>query len=429
VPLIMCSRCNTLVSDESTVCPFCGLVLPGAVGAPEPSVDLDNGSLAPSISPVSDGRSFPRRHWKSLSLIAMLIVLVVGMGTLFRSHIENLINPIPVILSVTPTRDALPSSGGTVTVSARIGGASTCALALATGAATISVSVPARTACSDGRYVGHIAVGPNPFQRGEILLFRLDARRGRKVAHPAHIAVTIEPSVSESSSNWAGYTANSARPITAVDATWTIPLMHCATGNGGLAVWIGVDGHAELNNTFASNNNLFQAGSESACVNGQQYDDMWWEWSPVNLSNPVFGVSPGDTVTAAVVHASANGQYGWWWVVEDDTTSQSESASSPVAYDGPGATADFVVEDPGVFGKGNLTQPFVGFTPITFSRMAVTTNTPPSYQPFSFSTFDPSGVVDMLHRFGGSLRTLVNGSLPTETVYGYGRMAVTYVGP
>jgi hypothetical protein len=156
---------------------------------------------------------------------------------------------------------------------------------------------------------------------------------------------------------------------------------------------------------------------------------MWWEWYPVNLSNPVLGVNPGDAVTAVVVHASANGQYGWWWEVADDTTGQSESASSPVAYDGPGATADFVVEDPGTFGKGNETQPFVGFTPITFSSMVVTTNTPPSYQPFSFSTFDPSGVVDMLHRVGRSFRTLVIGSLPTETVDGYGRMAVTYVGP
>ena len=173
MPVIVCSRCNTLVSDESTVCPFCGLVLPVAVGAPKPSVDLDNGSLASSISPVPDRRSFPRRHWKSLSLIAMLIVLVMGMGALFRSHIENLINPVPVILSVTPTRDALPSSGGTVTVSARIGGASTCALALATGAATISVSVPARTACSDGRYVGHIVVGPNPFRAARSSSLRL----------------------------------------------------------------------------------------------------------------------------------------------------------------------------------------------------------------------------------------------------------------
>ena len=69
--------------------------------------------------------------------------------------------------------------------------------------------------------------------------------------------------------------------------------------------------------------------SESACVNGQQYDDMWWECSGQPL-NPVLGVNPGDAVTAVVVRASANGQYGWWWEVADDTTGQSESASSPV---------------------------------------------------------------------------------------------------
>lgn len=255
------------------------------------------------------------------------------------------------------------------------------------------------------------------------------ARRGRVLSRPRRIAVTVEPSVAESSSNWAGYIQSSPHPLTGVSATWIVPLIHCATGNGGLAAWVGVDGHAELNSSFKPDNNLFQAGSESACLNGEQYDDMWWEWYPVNLSNPVLGVNPGDTVTASLVHETFRSQQGWWWVVTDDTTGQSQSAQAPVPYEGPGATADFIVEDPGTFGRADAQEPFVGFTPITFSGMLVTTESPPSYAPFSFASFDPTGVVDMVRQQPRGAETVVEGSLPAETPYGYGRMTVTYVGP
>ena len=46
---------------------------------------------------------------------------------------------------------------------------------------------------------------------------------------------------------------------------------------------------------------------------GQQYDFMWWEWDPVNLSNDVLAVNPGDTVRAEVFYQTINGQTGWWW--------------------------------------------------------------------------------------------------------------------
>ncbi len=205
--------------------------------------------------------------------------------------------------------------------------------------------------------------------------------------------------------------------------------MHCASGNGGLAAWIGVDGRPELNSEFRPGNNLFQAGSESECSQGQQYDFMWWEWYPVNLSNAVLTVNPGDAVIAEVFYQTINSQTGWWWYVDDATTGQSIEAPNPVPYDGPATTEDFVVEDPGIFGAGNDNQPFVGFSPVTFTRMLVATNTPPDYQPFSFDSFEADGVVNMVHRVGRSLRVLAQGSMPSETNDGYGKMTVTYVGP
>jgi hypothetical protein len=104
-------------------------------------------------------------------------------------------------------------------------------------------------------------------------------------------------------------------------------------------------------------------------------------------------------------------------------------APNPVPYDGPATTEDFIVEDPGIFGVGNNTQPFVGFSPITFTRMLVATNSPPDYQPYSFDLFEADDVVNMVHRVGRSLRVLAEGLTPSETNDGYGTMTVTYEGP
>jgi hypothetical protein len=261
------------------------------------------------------------------------------------------------------------------------------------------------------------------------LHFQVVARDGKSNSHPRRIVIDVYPSTAQPSSNWAGYVQKSSKRLTFVSAHWTIPEMHCASGNGGLAAWIGVDGRAELNSKFRPGNNLFQAGSESECSQGQQYDFMWWEWNPVNLSNAVLSVNPGDAVIAEIYYQTINGQTGWWWYVDDTTTGQSMEAPSPIPYDGPATTEDFIVEDPGIFGSGNGTQPFVGFSPVTFTRMLVASNNPPDYQPFSFDSFEPEGVVNMVHRVSGSLRVLAQGSMPVETYDGYGTMTVTYVGP
>jgi len=61
--------------------------------------------------------------------------------------------------------------------------------------------------------------------------------------------------------------------------------------------------------------------------------------------------------------------------------------------------------------------------------MLVATNSPPLYQPFAFDSFEAGGVVNMVHRVGRSLQVLAEGSMPSETSDGYGRMTVTYSGP
>jgi len=50
-------------------------------------------------------------------------------------------------------------------------------------------------------------------------------------------------------------------------------------------------------------------------------------------------------------------------------------------------------------------------------------------QPFSFDSFEADGVVNMVHKVDRSLRVLAEGSEPSETNDGYGKLTVTYVGP
>ncbi len=429
MPLTVCPRCSSFVSDGASFCPACGLSLRN-IGSPQASpAPPQDGPPTPPANPPSES-GFLHRHRGMLSAVTVVGAVVFVLGVTLRHRIESVLNPPLTVLSVSPLRDALPASGGMVKVSARVSHATKCVFALVRHPSGIGVSLRHDAGrCSSGNYSADVVIGQNPFQHGQQIPLSFVARRGVHSSPVHRILLTIEPSVSAPSSNWAGYIHPSGRPLTGVSATWTVPLLHCATGNGGLAAWVGVDGHAELNRTFEPNNNLFQAGSESACVNGQQYDGMWWEWYPVNLSNPVLAVNPGDSVTASLVREHFNGQYGWWWVVTDHTTGQSQSAQAPVPYDGPAAAADFIVEDPGTFGRGNAKQPFVGFTPITFSKMLETTDNPPSYAPFSFDAFDPTGVVDMIRQSHEGVRTLVSGALPAETPYGYGTMTVTYVGP
>jgi hypothetical protein len=422
VSLPYCSECGQLLSLEERFCTNCGR----STVRPAQTVKVADSAVAP---PPSN----PSRHsGRRISTITIIVVAVVAGATIaLVEAVPRIFQPAPAFLWVIPTRYALPFSGGIVDVSAKVRDATSCEMRLVTRQQYVPVTFSSGpVSCADNRFSRQIDFGTNVVQRTVVVTFDLFARRGSGKPHASHqFSVIVDPAISQPSSNWAGYVAGSAKPLTAVSGTWTIPMMHCATGNGALAAWVGVDGRPELGNTFQSNNNLLQAGSESVCSDGQQNDFMWWEWYPVNLSNPVLEVNPGDVVTALVVHASLKGQFGWWWYLEDVTTGQSMAAQAPVDYDGPATTADFVVEDPGVFGVGNANQPFVGFSPVTFSKMLLTTNTPPSYQPYSFGIFDPTDVVNMVHQVHGSLRTLAHGSLPSETGNGYGTMTVNYEGP
>ena len=413
-----CTACGAAIPEAALFCVSCGRPLALMTDRP---IEMATPSRPPE-------RSHHRFNHLRLTLTVALMVILGAVGVAIGIRVAG--TSTPVIRSLSPISSAVPSAGGTVQLSGRVTGARSCTVRELPAQNIVSVSVAQRDEdCAHNRFWARVSIGPNVLQRKVSVRFQVTARDGKERSRAKFIKIEVFPAISQPSSNWAGYVQGSAKPITFVSAQWTIPEMHCASGNGALGTWIGVDGRPELNSEFRPGNNLFQAGSESECSQGQQYDFMWWEWNPVNLSNTELAVYPGDVVTAEVFHENIGGQTGWWWYVGDVTTGQSAGATSPVPYDGPAATADFVVEDPGIFGSGNSDQPFVGFSPVTFTRMLVATNSPPDYQPFTFDSFAASGVVNMVHRVGRSLRVLAEGSMPSEANDGYGTMTVTYVGP
>lgn len=413
-----CTECGAQVAEAASFCVSCG----------RPLVSRTEVISEEAGSPDMTPRSSQRFLRKSVLLIVVLVTLLGVAGIAIGVRVFQKANP--EILSVSPTSSALPTTGGIIQLSGQVSNARSCIVRQLPVQNVVSVSVSQSAQnCAHNRFRARVSIGPNVLQQVLRLHFQIVAHDGKARSHPRRFTIDVYPAIAQPSSNWAGYVQRSSKRLTFVSARWTIPELHCASGNGGLAAWIGVDGRAELNSEFRPGNNLFQAGSESECSQGQQYDFMWWEWNPVNVSNDVLAVNPGDAVIAEVFYQTINGQTGWWWYVDDATTGQSMEAPSPVPYDGPATTEDFIVEDPGIYGAGNNTQPFVGFSPVTFTRMLAATNSPPDYQPFSFNSFQADGVVNMVQRVDRSLRVLAEGSMPSETNDGYGTMAVTYVGP
>lgn len=413
-----CTECGAVVAEAASFCVSCGRPLAAGTEV----INQASGSHDSSL------RSPRRILRKPVLLIVVLVTLLGVVGFVIGIHVLQ--KAKPEILTLSPSTSALPTAGGTIQLSGQVSDARSCIVRQAPvqNIVSVLVSQPAEN-CADNRFRARVSIGPNVLQQVLRVHFQIVAHDGKARSHPSRFTIDVYPATAQPSSNWAGYVQKSSKPLTFVSAHWTIPEMHCASGNGGLAAWIGIDGRAELNSEFRPGNNLFQAGSESECSQGQQYDFMWWEWNPVNLSNDVLAINPGDAVMAEVFYQTINGQTGWWWYVDDLTTGQSLGAPSPVPYDGPATTEDFIVEDPGLFGTGNSAQPFVGFSPVTFTRMLVATNIPPEYQPFSFDSFESTGVVNMVHKVGRSLRVLAEGSMPSETNDGYGKMTVTYSGP
>jgi hypothetical protein len=236
---------------------------------------------------------------------------------------------------------------------------------------------------------------------------------------PSTTTTTVPPSpslVEEFSPNWSGYAVQGSQsdPLAAteVTGTFTVPqLTYAASCNDVMSAWDGIDG---LGGT-AGANYLIQAGvtlmtvapygpdAGTCAPSGQFYIVPWWEViTPTNVAPATdietwddgsqAVVEVGDQVTVTIWEVSP----GEWNILLTDynpSTGVTETFNyydyygSDVSYTGPGASAEWVVEDTDQPNNPNCTWPGNG---VYLCPM-------PAYDPsvsFTGSGFNNSGLYD-----------------------------------
>ncbi len=129
------------------------------------------------------------------------------------------------------------------------------------------------------------------------------------------------------SPNWSGYVlTGGSGGYQAISADWTVPTLDCASvSNGYTSDWVGVN----------ESPGLFQDGTTSYCVSGQQNDYAWWTDEAENYYSPsLFAVASGDDINAEVYQDTSG---SWVYYIDDLTSGSVSSAAEP--FSSPGTTA------------------------------------------------------------------------------------------
>jgi Peptidase A4 family len=153
------------------------------------------------------------------------------------------------------------------------------------------------------------------------------------------------------SSNWSGYAVTAgAKPFTAATAAWTVPTVAPTARSSYSAAWVGIDGF--------NNSSLIQTGTEQDYYSGRAHYAAWWTTSAQRFAEqPITSgcsgtglcgaVAPGDQMTASI-----SGAIGGSWTMQlTDTTGEWSFTEGPIAYTGPGASVEWIMEAPTVGGR------------------------------------------------------------------------------
>ncbi len=194
---------------------------------------------------------------------------------------------------------------------------------------------------------------------------------------------------SGSSTNWAGYAAESSLStptlgaVTAVSGTWTVPkIAPGATGTAEYsAAWVGIDGFedaqlqalfskypaAERSELILATQTVEQIGTEHDWT-GQGTDYYaWFEFYP-NYAYEIegFPVAPAETITGSVTYLGNN---RWQCVLTNTTRRVSVAVTATFAADR--YSAEWIVEAPSL---GTEILPLADFGQLLFSGCAATIN-------------------------------------------------------
>jgi hypothetical protein len=149
-----------------------------------------------------------------------------------------------------------------------------------------------------------------------------------------------------SSTNWSGYTdTGAANSFSAVSGSWVEPTASCTSTTSLAAFWVGIDGISSADPTVQ------QDGTIIECLSSHAYYYDWWETYPGNAVQIENSVSPGDHISASVIH---NGTYAL------SVTDSTHSADSFSVTEACGAStcenesAEWIAEAPCCVSSGSV---------------------------------------------------------------------------
>jgi len=291
-----------------------------------------------------------------------------------------------------PTRH-LTAEGGTVKWPVTVHNAKTCSWSSSPSVAGFATTVK----CKSGRVERSFRFGANPLTKAKDYTLSLTVRG--KATMVDHLKVveagrttptttTVPPTTTTTSSttstttttvtttppppaspgltspNWSGYVlTGGSGGYQAISAKWTVPAVVCSSSqNSETSDWVGVNGWLG-----ADWGGLFQDGTTSYCLKGQQGDYAWWTDALASYSaQNLFAVAPGDVIDAEVYQDSS----GYWEYYIADLTS-GRSSSSAESFSGPGTSAEWIAEDTGDPNTG-LPYPLADFGSVTFTDLGLT---------------------------------------------------------
>ncbi len=141
--------------------------------------------------------------------------------------------------------------------------------------------------------------------------------------------------------------------------------------------WIGIDGF--------SNHDLIQAGTEQDLSGGVASYDAWWEILPNAESPDIFGVNPGDHMTADIFQVSpptSTTQGTWTISITDHTLGHSFTNSFPYGGRGtdgqPANSAEWIEE---MTSEKPSQPPLANFGTANFTNLDYTTSNPTGNTP------------------------------------------------
>jgi hypothetical protein len=302
--------------------------------------------------------------------------------------------PAPAVLSVSGSPSQLGPQGGRLTVTARLKHAISCQLELLSRQSFPVVYASNVRPCTSS-FTAHVVIGANPSPVHRTVALALVARDGTSAftgyfdvgmaaslrpvttTTPPAAATTLPPAATTTvpaatttvptvtttvpstvttttvatsgvpqttSDNWSGYEVTGG-PYTVASGTFTIPyIANNARCEAHVSEWVGIDGGT------AADTSLIQAGidesetdpSTGQCTPGEFWLWPWWEVLPGPETRPSWtgpNVSAGDEIAVTIWQSS-----GSTWAIRITDETSGGSFSSYVSYDGPGQTAEWIVE-------------------------------------------------------------------------------------